>query len=121
MKPTPDRPDPIALRTADPASPPCPRCRTPVLLVARYPHTWHNRSGQPIHGLKESVLCASCDPDDPAAAGLLALFADGGHPTPTTPDALGPHLHTWLAAVRHRTPRRADLDAEEARWRAGDL
>ncbi|PJN38123.1 hypothetical protein CG747_24890 [Streptomyces sp. CB02959] len=121
MTPAPDLPHPIALRAADPAPPPCPRCRTAVLLVARYPHTWHNRSGEPVHGLRESVLCASCDPDDPAAAGLLALFADGGLPAPATPDALGPHLRTWLAAVRRRAPHRADLDAEEARWRAGEL
>ncbi|MCE4946095.1 MULTISPECIES: DUF6300 family protein [Streptomyces] len=106
---------------ADSAAPSCPRCRTPVLLVVRHPHTWHNRSGAPVHGLRESVLCPSCAPDDPTAAALLALLGDGDGPPPDPPAPLGPRLYAWLAAVRARTPCAAALADEESRWRAGEL
>ncbi|GAA2672991.1 DUF6300 family protein [Streptomyces lunalinharesii] len=105
---------------ADPAAPSCPRCRTPVLLVVRHPHTWRNRSGAPVHGLRESVLCPSCAPDEPTAAALLAVLTDDGSAPPDAPAPLGPLLHAWLAAVR-RTPCPAALADEESRWRAGEL
>ncbi|MBR8642411.1 hypothetical protein KEF29_31490 [Streptomyces tuirus] len=95
----------------------CARCTAPALLVVRYPHTWRNSSGAPVDGLRESVLCGSCDADDPAAEGLLALLTEDGAPPARLVDLVG----DWLTAVRHRTPDHTDLAAEEARWRAGDL
>ncbi|MFE7316942.1 DUF6300 family protein [Streptomyces sp. NPDC057555] len=141
MTPETDRPASATPHLPASAPPPCPRCLTPALLVARYPHSWHNRSGTRVDGLRESVLCRSCDAEDPAADGLLAHLAgvgteadtdagttadtaadaDADRPAPPAPGAFTAHLETWLAAVRQRTPDRAGLDAEEARWRAGEL
>ncbi|WP_225859272.1 DUF6300 family protein [Streptomyces albicerus] len=103
------------------APPPCPRCETPVVLVARYPHTWRNRAGERIDGLKETVLCRSCDTDDPAAGELLALFAADGQLSAVCREAFDRLVHDWLNVVRDRTPNRANLESEEARWRAGEL
>lgn len=96
----------------------CARCTAPALLSARYPHTWHNTSGAPVEGLRETVLCGTCDTDDPAAERLLALLAEDGPPQPARLAGL---IDDWLTDVRHSTPDPAALDAEEARWRAGDL
>ncbi|MCX5346024.1 DUF6300 family protein [Streptomyces atratus] len=110
----------VELRTSG-TSPPCPRCDTPVLLMARYPHTWRNRAGERIDGLKETVLCRSCDTSTPAAGELLALFAADGQLSAVHREALDKLVHDWLNAVRDRTPNRADLDSQEARWRDGKL
>ncbi|SMQ17314.1 hypothetical protein SAMN06272771_3711 [Streptomyces sp. Ag82_O1-12] len=96
----------------------CARCAAPALLAARYPHTWHNGSGERVEGLKESVLCGTCDTDDPAAAALLTLLTEDG---PQPPTRLTDAVDDWLATVSHRTPDPAALDAEESRWRSGDL
>lgn len=96
----------------------CARCTAPALLAARYPHTWHNAAGVPVEGLKETVLCGTCDTDDPTAGRLLALFAEGGPPQPVR---LAQLITDWLTAVRHRTPDPTALAAEESRWRTGDL
>ncbi|MDO0934238.1 DUF6300 family protein [Streptomyces sp. DG2A-72] len=111
---------PVELRTSGTA-PPCPRCDTPVVLVARYPHAWRNRAGQRIDGLKESVLCRSCDANDPAAGELLALFAADGQLSAVRREAFDKLVHEWLNVIRDRTPNRTDLSSEEARWRAGEL
>jgi len=102
-------------------TPPCPRCEVPVLLAARYPHAWCNQAGEHVGGLKESVLCRSCDTGDPAAAGLLELFTRDGQLSAAHLTAFGALVQHWLDTVRNRTPDRAALDAEEARWRAGEL
>ncbi|MFF2409675.1 DUF6300 family protein [Streptomyces sp. NPDC058092] len=109
----------IELRLSE--TPPCPRCEAPVLLVARYPHAWCNRVGERIDGLKEAVLCRSCDTRDLEAGGLLALFAGGGQLDAANLEAFGRLVHDWLNVVRDRVPNRADLEAEETRWRAGEL
>ncbi|MEU0190214.1 DUF6300 family protein [Streptomyces afghaniensis] len=96
----------------------CARCATSALLAARYPHAWRNSSGERVEGLRESVLCGSCDADDPAAAALLALLAEDGPPLPAD---LADVVDAWLARVRHRVPDPFALDAQEARWRAGEL
>ncbi|WP_328340500.1 DUF6300 family protein [Streptomyces violaceus] len=96
----------------------CARCAAPALLAVRYPHSWRNGSGERVEGLRESVLCGSCDTDDPAAAALLALITGDGPPPPTR---LTDAVDDWLATVRHRTPHPAALDTEESRWRSGDL
>ncbi|MYT28853.1 MULTISPECIES: DUF6300 family protein [unclassified Streptomyces] len=126
-----ERPATVTLRMPTSAPPPCPRCGTPVLLVARYPHCWHNRSGARVDGLRESVLCPGCDSGDPAADGLLALFtgAEAGTETgidrhgPAVPGEFASRLDAWLTAVRRRVPHEAAraAEAEEARWRAGEL
>ncbi|MFK0295917.1 DUF6300 family protein [Streptomyces sp. NPDC090442] len=134
MTPDTGRPTTVTLRLPGSAPPPCPRCRAPVLLVARHPHSWHNRSGARVEGLRESVLCGDCDAGDPAAEGLLAVVSavlaeagDGADaPAAVASEALASgafaaHLETWLTAVRHRAPDPAALAAEEARWRAGEL
>ncbi|MEV7776969.1 DUF6300 family protein [Kitasatospora sp. NPDC088351] len=102
-------------------TPPCPRCAAPVLLTARYPHAWRNRSGKRVAGFKETVLCRSCDVSDPAAGELLALLSDDGPLTPAAFEAFSGLVRDWLDAVRDRAPNRAELDAQEARWRAGEL
>jgi ribosomal protein S27AE len=102
-------------------TPLCPRCTAPVLLAARYPHVWCNQAGEHVDGLKESVLCRSCDAGDPAAAGLLALLTHDGQLNAASLTAFGRLVQHWLDAVRHRAPDRAALDSEEARWRAGEL
>ncbi|GHD12790.1 hypothetical protein GCM10010313_36880 [Streptomyces violarus] len=96
----------------------CARCAAPALLAARYPHTWHNGSGERVEGLRESVLCASCDTDDPAAAPLLALLAVT--PPPPSP-CLANAVEVWLTTIRHRVPDPTTLDTEETLWRTGDL
>ncbi|WP_438489103.1 DUF6300 family protein [Streptomyces sp. S186] len=120
-----ERPATVTLRMPASAPPPCPRCDTPVLLVARYPHSWHNRSGARVDGFRESVLCAGCDTGDPAAEGLLALFAGVGHEGEVGCGAseFAVRLDAWLTAVRRRVPQQAAraAEAEEARWRAGEL
>ncbi|WDV52751.1 DUF6300 family protein [Streptomyces coeruleorubidus] len=96
----------------------CARCAAPALLSARYPHTWHNTAGAPVEGLKETVLCGTCDADDPAAGRLPALLAEDGPPQPARLAGL---ITDWLTAVRHRTPDPTALAEEEARWRTGHL
>src|SRR5207253_194515 len=56
-------------------TPPCPRCGGSTLLLARFPHSWTNRVGDDVPGLREALLCPSCDHTDPACRPLLALFA----------------------------------------------
>jgi hypothetical protein len=121
MTPAPDRPETIEVRISETSV--CPRCAIPVLLSARYPHAWSNRAGEQVNGHKETALCGSCDMSDPAARPLLAalLCADGRPVAPRLDEAFAGLVLDWLAIVRDRTPNRADLDAEEARWRAGDL
>ncbi|MFI6349587.1 DUF6300 family protein [Streptomyces sp. NPDC050560] len=110
--------------------PPCPRCGAPLLLVARYPHTWHNRAGRPVPGFREAPLCRSCDNDTPAGADLLALLAlidgggraaDAGAGVAAERERFGSLVHAWLDTVRERTPETGDLAGEESRWWAGDL
>ncbi|MFE6689385.1 DUF6300 family protein [Streptomyces sp. NPDC057743] len=125
MTPDTGRPTAVTLRLPTSAPPPCPRCRAPVLLVARHPHSWHNGSGVRVDGLRESVLCAGCDADDPAAEGLLAVVAGigggDGALAVTAAGAFVARLESWLTAMRHRAPDLDALDAEEVRWRAGEL
>ncbi|MER5539970.1 DUF6300 family protein [Streptomyces mirabilis] len=112
---------PIELKTTN-TPPVCPGCNAPVLLVARYPSAWCNQSGKRIDGFKESVLCRRCDTNNPAAGRLLALFnADGELSTVADGEAFGELVCDWVNSVRHRTPNLADLDSEEARWRADEL
>ncbi|MEU9624579.1 DUF6300 family protein [Streptomyces sp. NPDC048155] len=65
MTPRTDAPAEIELRTSG-TPPPCPHCEAPV-PVARYSRAWRNRAGEWPDGLKETVLCRSCDINDPAA------------------------------------------------------
>ncbi|MFJ6660411.1 DUF6300 family protein [Streptomyces sp. NPDC091377] len=83
-------------------TPPCPRCTAPAVLLARHPHTWHNRSGTPVEGLRETLLCGTCDADDPAAKPLLALVT--GDPARLRPERLAALVPRWLEALRHRAP-----------------
>ncbi|GAA2613705.1 hypothetical protein GCM10010304_78000 [Streptomyces roseoviolaceus] len=96
----------------------CARCATPALLAVRYPHSWRNGSGERVEGLRESVLCGSCDADDPAAAVLLARLTVA--PTPPPP-GLADAVDAWLTTARHRIPDPTALDTEETLWRTGDL
>ncbi|WP_328413091.1 DUF6300 family protein [Streptomyces violaceus] len=96
----------------------CARCAAPALLAVRYPHAWRNSSGERVEGLRESVLCGSCDTDDPAAAALLAHLAEDG---PPPPPGLVDAVDAWLTTARHRIPDPATLDTEETLWRTGDL
>ncbi|WEB38313.1 DUF6300 family protein [Streptomyces yunnanensis] len=109
----------IDVRTA--ALPPCQRCGAAVLLSARYRHSWENRAGAAVTGFKETALCPTCDADDPAAAGLLALLGQVRHLDAAHLTALGELVPAWLEAIRQRTPDPAELAAEEALWRAGEL
>lgn len=44
-------------------TPPCPHCDTPVLLVARYPHTWHNQAEERIDGRTETCRLTAQEAD----------------------------------------------------------
>ncbi|GGX27233.1 DUF6300 family protein [Streptomyces noursei] len=109
----------VDVRTA--ALPPCQRCGAAVLLSARYRHSWENRAGAAVTGFKETALCPTCDADDPAAAGLLALLGQVRHLDAAHLTALGELVLAWLEVIRHRTPDPTELAAEEALWRAGEL
>ncbi|MFD5554213.1 DUF6300 family protein [Streptomyces sp. NPDC127068] len=106
--------------TRGPCCPRCPRCRVAAVLTVRYPHSWHNRAGERVEGVAESLLCSRCDTDDPAAAALLALLGEGG-PTGAAPGVFEERAGSWLGAVRARRADPGALAAEEGRWRAGEL
>ncbi|MFF4097742.1 DUF6300 family protein [Streptomyces sp. NPDC001834] len=103
------------------ALPPCRRCGSPALLTARYPHSWLNRAGDQVVGIKETILCPGCDANDPAATELLALLGRMSHDDVEHLATLDTLAHAWLETIRHRTPDPADLDDEASRWRTGDL
>ncbi|MFI9627357.1 DUF6300 family protein [Streptomyces sp. NPDC052042] len=109
----------IKVRTA--ALPPCRNCGSPALLTARYRHSWRNRAGDQVIGFKENILCPTCDANDPAAAGLLALLGRMSGHDAVHLATLGPLAHEWIKTIRHRTPDLTDLDRELARWKAGEL
>nr|WP_276324178.1 DUF6300 family protein [Streptomyces sp. RFCAC02] len=98
----------------------CRACREPVLLTARFRHSWDNRSGRRIDGFREATLCG-CASDQPAARRLLAFFAVDDGPHSANDDVFEELLHSWLDTVRERLPDPDALRAEEERWRAGDL
>ncbi|UNO38561.1 DUF6300 family protein [Streptomyces sp. MST-110588] len=110
---------PVDVRAA--ALPPCARCGCPDALTVRYPHSWRNRNGADVTGFKETVLCPVCEANDPATTKLLTLLRRIGHRDAEHRTALDALAHEWLDGIGHRGPDPAALDAEEARWRAGDL
>ncbi|MFJ5262718.1 DUF6300 family protein [Streptomyces sp. NPDC088387] len=87
----------------------CPSCRAPAVLSVTRPHTWHNRAGTPVHGVRESLLCGTCDP-----AGRRVLAAH-------CPQEWAALVLNWLATTGDRLPDPVNLAAEEASWRAGEL
>ncbi|MGW0885412.1 DUF6300 family protein [Streptomyces sp. NPDC002671] len=102
-------------------TPPCPRCAESTLLLARYRHSWTNGRGEDVAGLKEAVLCPSCDHKEPAAAELQALFAVDGQVLPENLATFGGLLAAWIESVRHRAVDEVLLADEYERWQRGDL
>ncbi|MCX4648198.1 DUF6300 family protein [Streptomyces sp. NBC_01446] len=90
-------------------TPPCPKCEETTVLVAQFANAWTNRRGQDVRGLREAALCVStgCDPDNPAAADLLALFAVDKE---TSPDNL--ETFSGLTAASLKTDRHHTADEE---------
>ncbi|MFD8549386.1 DUF6300 family protein [Streptomyces sp. NPDC059649] len=99
----------------------CPHCGHAGVLTARYPHTWHGRTGKPIHGFKAAVLCATCDSDEAAARELIALVDSNGQVSAENTERF---IHLAVFWVEHARGRELDVDAlagEEQRWRIADL
>lgn len=102
-------------------TPPCPRCPAPTQMVVRFPYSWKNGRGEEVCGMKEAVLCAVCDRDDPVAAELMALFAVDEGVTPDNLSTLGALTASWVEAIRQRTVDEDLLVAEHEQWRRGDF
>ncbi|MGW9047677.1 DUF6300 family protein [Streptomyces lydicus] len=99
----------------------CPRCGTPGLLTALYPHEWHGRSGQVVRGYKEAVLCADCDRGEEAAQGVIELVDTQGQIGLENAELFIRRAVTWVERARGREPDDAVLADEEQRWRSGVL
>ncbi|MFH8772036.1 DUF6300 family protein [Streptomyces sp. NPDC017958] len=102
-------------------TPLCARCGEGTLVLAQYRHSWMNGRGEDVAGLKEAVLCPSCDHKEPAAAELLALFVADGQVMPENVATFGGLLAAWVESVRHRTVDEALLANEYEQWQRGDL
>lgn len=111
--------DEVVCEIEDP--PPCGRCGGPGLLLVRFPHAWVNERGKDVRGMREAVLCPSCDHADPAASAVVALFTVDqriGHDNLATFHSLAA---AWVDSVRDRTVDLDALHAEEEQWRRGEL
>ncbi|MBZ6260615.1 hypothetical protein KVH22_34430 [Streptomyces olivaceus] len=102
-------------------TPPCPRCSALTQMVVRFPYSWKNGRGEDVRGMKEAVLCAVCDREDPAAAELMALFAIDETVAPDNLETLGALAASWAETVRQRTVDENLLAAEYEHWRREDL
>ncbi|WP_411147391.1 DUF6300 family protein [Streptomyces sp. A30] len=111
--------DEILLKVEE--SPPCPRCGSNTVLLARYRHSWKNNRDEDVPGIKEAVLCRGCDQTDPAAAELLALFIVDEHVTPENLETFGGLAAAWVESVRQRKVDEALLTEQHELWRCGEL
>ncbi|MGW4438073.1 DUF6300 family protein [Streptomyces sp. NPDC004596] len=102
-------------------TPPCPRCSALTEMVVRFPYAWKNGRGEEVSGMKEAVLCAVCDREDPAATELMALFAVDEGITPDNLSTLAALAASWVETVRQRTVDEDLLAAEHEQWRRVDL
>ncbi|MGW2698026.1 DUF6300 family protein [Streptomyces sp. NPDC001296] len=102
-------------------TPPCPRCGERTLLLARYWHSWTTGRGEDLAGQKEAVLCQTCDPQDQAAAELLALFAVDGQVSSKNAEAFAGLLAAWVESVRHHTVDEVLFADEYERWQRDEL
>ncbi|MFJ9483067.1 DUF6300 family protein [Streptomyces mirabilis] len=102
------------------ATPPCPSCSQPTILLAKYPHTWGNNKGG-ISGFRESVLCRVCDRDDPAAAPLVALYEEDASFPADKLDVFGPLAAVWVETRRNTAVDEELLNEQERLWRGGEL
>lgn len=109
----------ITLRLDKP--PDCPRCEGESLLLARFPHSWRNASGEVVPGIREAVLCRGCDRGERPADDLIALFAVDELLDHNNVDTFGELAAAWVESVRHRSADESMLADEEERWRRGDL
>ncbi|MFD9541987.1 DUF6300 family protein [Streptomyces sp. NPDC060022] len=101
--------------------PPCPRCELPGLMLAHFPSSWKNQQGKNVDGLREALLCASCDAADPAAADLLALFAVDGRLSTENLALFTELAEAWLAVAALRKVNQKNLTDEEERFWRGKL
>ncbi|GAA2613661.1 DUF6300 family protein [Streptomyces tubercidicus] len=58
--------------------PNCPQCEDESLLLARFPHSWRNASGDAVPGMREALLCRCCNRGEQPADALIALFTVDG-------------------------------------------
>ncbi|MFE2611532.1 DUF6300 family protein [Streptomyces mirabilis] len=103
------------------ATPPCPSCSRPTILLARYPHSWPNNKGGTVSGFRESVLCRVCNRDDSAAAPLIALYEEDGSFPADKLDAFGPLAEVWVENRRNTTVDEGLLNEQERLWRDSEL
>ncbi|MFK0279530.1 DUF6300 family protein [Streptomyces sp. NPDC090499] len=103
------------------STPSCLQCNGSTLLLAQFPHTWKNSFGQDVSGLREAVLCPSCDHGDPAATELLALYSVDGPVSPENLDVFGGLVAAWVESVRQRSVDEEALNAEFELWKRGEL
>ncbi|MGW7572387.1 DUF6300 family protein [Streptomyces sp. NPDC054765] len=101
--------------------PDCPRCEGESLLLARFPHSWRNASGEVVHGNREAVLCRSCDRGAQPADELIALFAVDELLDQNNVEIFSALATAWVESVRQRSADESMLADEEECWRRGDL
>ncbi|MFH8701984.1 DUF6300 family protein [Streptomyces chartreusis] len=102
-------------------TPPCPQCAGSTLLLAQFPHTWKNRRGDDVSGLREAVLCPDCHHGEAEAVELLALFAVDSQVSPENLDVFGGLAAAWVESVRQRTVNEETLMAEFELWKRSEL
>ncbi|MGW1412519.1 DUF6300 family protein [Streptomyces sp. NPDC002403] len=135
------------LRLADP--PDCAGCGGPGLLLARFPHTWHESrpcTGGPaphlrpvpadtpgdtrlpdaghaeeVHSIREAVLCPVCDRGEPASDRLLAFLVLHEALATAELETLHVLVTAWVAVARDRQADQHQLEDEFQRWRNGKL
>lgn len=94
-----DRPDITLTRTTQ--QPACLRCGGEGLLSASVPASPAaqdgvlDSSGSQRSGIRQIVLCPSCDADDSAAAPLVLFFAVHGRVTTQTAEQFARLLRSW--------------------------
>ncbi|MEV2264084.1 DUF6300 family protein [Streptomyces anulatus] len=101
--------------------PPCGRCGRPGLMLTRFSNSWKNQRGEDVPGIREVVLCSSCDAADPAAVQLLALFDVHGQLSEQNLPLFADLAADWTAEIARRRVNEQDLADEEERFRRGEL
>ncbi|MFE2335180.1 DUF6300 family protein [Streptomyces coelicoflavus] len=100
--------------------PACASCATPGLLRVRFRHSWQNREGVQITGLRESLLCPGCSAGNEAAALVDYLSA---HKDPMTEclEELGGMVAAWVESLRQEQVDERLLDDQHEQWVRGCL
>lgn len=101
--------------------PNCPQCDDEGLLLARFPHSWRNASGDVVFGMREALLCQSCSRGEQPADELISLFTVDELLDHNNVEIFAELATAWIESVRHHSADMAMLANEEECWRRGDL